>query len=96
MSWNFAVTNVTPSESRSALIEASDRFFSAYNASPEEMEASKLQAYAAIEAADILAEQVQPDAEGKINITLSGHANPGAKKREGWANDTVTISVTQA
>lgn len=30
-----------------------------------------------------------------VIVALSGHANPGHVKREGWANDTVTISISQ-
>lgn len=26
-------------------------------------------------------------------VSMSGHANPGHKPREGWANDAITVSV---
>lgn len=29
------------------------------------------------------------------NIHLSGHCNPKHEKREGWANDCMTISISQ-
>jgi hypothetical protein len=30
-----------------------------------------------------------------FNVTLSGHANPDHEPAEGWANDMVSISVSQ-
>jgi hypothetical protein len=33
---------------------------------------------------------------GNVNVTLSGHANPGHRPRKGWANDQVTVSVSSA
>ena len=30
-----------------------------------------------------------------VIVALSGHANPGHTKRDGWANDTLTISISQ-
>lgn len=30
-----------------------------------------------------------------VIVMLNGHANPDNKKTEGWANDTITVSVTQ-
>jgi len=32
----------------------------------------------------------------EVRVVLSGHANPGHEPREGYATDTVTVSVTQA
>ena len=32
---------------------------------------------------------------GKYNIFLSGHANENHQPKEGWSNDSVTISITQ-
>lgn len=30
-----------------------------------------------------------------FNIALSGHVNPNHEPRDGWANDTVTVNVSQ-
>jgi len=32
----------------------------------------------------------------KFVVTMSGHSNPGHEPRPGWANDVITVSVTQA
>lgn len=32
----------------------------------------------------------------RFNVSLSGHANPGHEPTEGWSNDAVTISISQA
>jgi hypothetical protein len=31
-----------------------------------------------------------------FNVFLAGHANPGHEPRDGWSNDTVTVSISQA
>ena len=31
----------------------------------------------------------------KFSVSLVGHANPGHEPAEGWANDSVTISISQ-
>jgi hypothetical protein len=30
-----------------------------------------------------------------FTVSLSGHANPNHGKTEGWANDTITVTVSQ-
>lgn len=30
-----------------------------------------------------------------FSVSLSGHANPGHEPKEGWANDTISVVVTQ-
>ncbi len=32
--------------------------------------------------------------KGKVNVILSGHANPRHEPREGWANDYVSVHVS--
>ena len=35
-------------------------------------------------------------AQGKqFHVSMSGHANPNHEPREGWANDAVTIQISQ-
>ena len=31
----------------------------------------------------------------QVNVTVSGHANPGHAPTPGWADETVTITITQ-
>lgn len=50
---------------------------------------------AAKEAAKALATVVVPGGE-PASVSISGHANPGHKPAEGWANDFVAVTVTQA
>lgn len=33
--------------------------------------------------------------EQRYHVGLHGHGNPGHKPAEGWANDSVTVTVTQ-
>lgn len=36
------------------------------------------------------------DADAHFFVSLSGHANPGHVPAEGWANDCISVSVSQA
>lgn len=51
---------------------------------------------AAIRALDLL---IASDAVGEAgttySVSASGHANPDHKPVEGWANDTISVSITQ-
>jgi hypothetical protein len=31
----------------------------------------------------------------RFNVAMSGHSNPNHEPRDGWANDAVTISISQ-
>lgn len=33
--------------------------------------------------------------EGEFSVSLSGHGNPNHEKTPGWANDFISITVTQ-
>lgn len=35
------------------------------------------------------------DALVRLRVSLSGHANPGHSPRDGYANDTISVSVSQ-
>lgn len=53
------------------------------------------QIQAALAAAEALSTAaLQPT--GYVTVTLAGHANPGHQPTQGWANDYVSVSVTQA
>jgi hypothetical protein len=43
---------------------------------------------------DIVASGALGD-EALVNVNISGHAEPGHKKREGWSQDTISISLSQ-
>lgn len=32
----------------------------------------------------------------RFNVSLVGHANPNHEPRDGWANDSISISISQA
>jgi hypothetical protein len=36
------------------------------------------------------------DARKEFFVAMGGHANPGHEPRSGWANDLITISISQA
>jgi hypothetical protein len=44
----------------------------------------------------IFARALGYEAEVSFSANVYGHANPECKPREGWANDTLTITVSQA
>ena len=44
----------------------------------------------------IIESGVVGDPQGWFNISLSGHANPGHKPAEGWANDSCVVNIYQA
>lgn len=47
----------------------------------------------AIAAAKLLAGAVGRPGD-EVFVSISGHANPGHAPKEGWSNETVTVSVT--
>jgi hypothetical protein len=65
-----------------------------YNQTPtQDTEAS---AAAGVEAAGKLIEALGFNADGvHYNVSVSGHANEGHVPASGWANDTISVSVTQ-
>jgi hypothetical protein len=49
----------------------------------------------ALYAAYSLTRAVLPGGGGRVHVSLGGHANPGHLPTSGWANDAITVSVTQ-
>lgn len=47
----------------------------------------------AVEAAETLMSSPSLGDAEEFYISMTGHANPGHKPREGWANDAITVSV---
>lgn len=56
-------------------------------------EAQTEQASRAYEAAALLAQQVGRP-EDQVVVTMSGHANPGHAPRDGWSDETITVTVS--
>jgi hypothetical protein len=44
---------------------------------------------------DIISRGVLGSPAGEYNVVISGHANPKHEPVAGWANDCLTISITQ-
>ena len=93
MSW-FAATKpeVTP-------LSADEIVFSNFNftGQPDVPEAEESFLHA-VEAARKIADSgiVGNPAVKRFNVSVSGHANPGNVPAEGWVNDCVSISISQA
>lgn len=48
------------------------------------------------EAAGLLVHSdVVADSGRDVTVTMNGHANPDHAPREGWVNDSITVTVTQ-
>jgi hypothetical protein len=95
MSWTVQLTDLDPGNVEEAAERAYADFKARYSDADEVFPAMDEQFDAAQIAARALL-QGKVVGEGNINVSLSGHANPGHKPRQGWSNDMVTVSVTSA
>ena len=95
MSWNVYLTNVDPEAVEKAARDGYATFKAGYHDDGSVFGAMDEQFEAALNMARI-AWLRKVVGDGNINVTLSGHANPGHKPRQGWANDLVTVSVSSA
>ena len=93
MSWNFFVAAAPASDFVARAQTAGEAAMATYSASEEEKDAMREQIEAAIIQAAGLLNVVQPDVDGWVSASLAGHANPGHRKREGYANDYVQVAV---
>jgi len=94
MSWNVNLNDVEPlvHEIEPAATIAYRQFKAGYGDDAEVFAAMDEQFDAALLAMRcLLAGAV---GAGNVNITLSGHANPGHQPRQGWANDYVSVHVS--
>lgn len=100
MSWNIALTDIDPGDIEDAAIEAYQRFKANYSDAAEVFPAMDEQFDVAVEMARVAllgtADRKPVVGDGNVNVTLSGHANPGHKPRQGWANDYVSVHVSSA
>ena len=96
MSWHITVGPCARGEFEAVAREAFMRFLDSYSAGAPEREATAAQFEAGLTAVAALVPAVQPDPEGFMGGTMSGHANPDHQPRLGWSLDTVTLSLYQA
>lgn len=90
MSFSLSVTAVHP-DIESAVADAAARYDLSGNDAPDETR-QVLDGVAKLAADAAEVAHIQPG--DTVAISISGHANPGHAPREGWANNTVTVSVT--
>lgn len=96
MSYGFTVTNVKVADVESALTTAFDTYQKGLQSGDYDLDpAAKEQGIEAIVVAKAI---VDSGVVGSavVNVTISGHANPDHKPRQGWSNDALTIGVTSA
>lgn len=91
MSWTISKSAIDAADIRVEMEAAADAYEANFpdGYSPEVQE----QIDAAIECAEQLQSCV---GTGKLNVSLSGHANPEHKPHPSYANDTVMVSVSNA
>lgn len=85
MSWSIYVTN--PIESTEDVDVESIQ--------GQDLEEAKEQANTVLAAAQNIIDS-GAIGEGPYRITLGGHANPEHKPQYGWANDTISVAISQA
>jgi hypothetical protein len=95
MSWSVQLTDVDPVVVEEAARERYAAFKASYSDHAEVYQAMDEQFEAALNAARILLVRGTVGG-GHVNVSLSGHANPGHKPRQGWANDYVMATVSSA
>lgn len=89
MSWSASASAVVARDAAGKLRESFDKTYPTPTAEVTEQFAAVIRA---VEGALTV---VQPDLDGLVTVSASGHANPGHQKAEGWANDSFTVSIYQ-
>jgi len=89
MSWSASVSSVRAGEAGPELRKA---FKVAY---PKPTIEVAQQVEAAVRVLDTVVMSVTPELGVLVNVSASGHANPGHLKTPGWSNDTFTLTVYQ-
>lgn len=90
MSFSLSVTAVHP-DVEAAVADAAARYDLSGNDAPDETR-QLLDGVAKLAANAAEVAHLQPG--DTVAVSISGHANPEHKPRDGWANNTVTVSVT--
>ncbi|SDJ08249.1 hypothetical protein SAMN05444157_1642 [Frankineae bacterium MT45] len=96
MSWNFTATSVAIDDVEAELTKAADAYRAGLAANDYALDDAANEAIGvAIASAKAIAESGVTGGT-LVNVTLSGHANPGHKPVKGWSNDVVTVTVISA
>lgn len=67
-----------------------------FDHSPLDNETKEVLSYAIESAVSIIEGDILGDRlKYEFHVVISGHHNPGAEPVEGWANDSLTISISQ-
>jgi len=91
VSWNGYIQD--PVSAEDITVENASFGFGAYeDASPEVKDQIDL----AFAKAVSIAHSGAVGEDKLFRVYVSGHANPGHEQADGWANDTITVTVTQA
>lgn len=88
MSWSISFQ----SKASEAVAMATEKFKEIYKEPHVEVEE---QFNRSVDALFVILSSVQPDEEGSVGVSLSGHANREHKKTPGRSNDCVTVTVNQ-
>ncbi len=92
MSWGFGINESRFADAKERIREAK----AAYDFDQVGGDEAREQANAAEKALVALIETETVVGPGQgFRATLGGHSNPGHEPREGWANDTITVSLSQ-
>jgi len=92
MSWNVTLNDIDPAQLGKLAHDAYEDLRQRHADDAEVLPAMNEQFDAALAAASSGMTRVV--GKGKVNVTLSGHANPRHEPREGWANDYVSVHVS--
>ena len=91
MSWSLGMDI----EDRATAVEVIEKQAEEYFAglSSDSMQEMAEQCAKAAECVDALIGVIGTD--GPWRVMMNGHANPGHGQREGWANDSVSVTITE-
>jgi len=93
MSWSFAIPAPADDFDTAAAKALTDYHEGLAAADVTLEDEAKQQIDTAVAAAKVLVESGAVGAH--VGVSLSGHANPEHKPKQGWANDTIAVSVYQ-
>ena len=94
MSWSLSTEVITDVNEVRDTVEAAGDAFLAINSDTDA--AKRAMRDQILQAADCAQHLVPVVGGPPVRVTANGHANPDHKPRSGWADDSVTITVSQA
>ncbi len=89
MSWSVSAT-IEGGSAADELVALREAALSQNSECGDQFDAAKDAAYM------LVSSGVVGTPDKKYHITMTGHANPDHEPRSGWANDMITISISQA